>query len=79
MFEYKQFLKRLGIYLLIIIPIFAISSYFFGKLGVKMWLIIFLNVVFGGLVCLIGESIHLNKKRKLKDNPKSNDNPFIKK
>ena len=80
--EYKKSLKRVWITLGCLLPIIILTSYAFGVLlKLPEWLVVFMNVVFGGFVCLIiyfvFDKLDARKKRKelLEDNKDKYD-PF---
>ena len=77
--EYKLALKRVWICVACLIPVILILTALFSKLGLPVWIAMVLNVVIGGLICLlvyvIGDKIEQRKKAKKLLNPKEDD-PF---
>ena len=51
--EYKKSIKRVWISLLFMIPVFLVLTSVLGIAGVPVWLTMILNVVIGGLICLL--------------------------
>ena len=77
--EYKLALKRVWICLACLIPFVLLLTVASSKLGIPVWLAMVLNVVIGGLICLlvyvIGDKIEQRKQAKKLLNPKDDD-PF---
>ncbi len=68
--EYKLSLKKMWIALGCLFPVLIAVTYVFGAvLKLDEWLVIFINVVLGGFVCLIIYFIfdRIEKKRKLNE------------
>lgn len=72
MLEYKKVLKRLGIYILIVIPVFIGMTYLFSLVNLPMPIAILINVVIGALLCLLFEIIYVNLKKKREEKNKNN-------
>ena len=67
--EYKKSIKRVWIIMGCLIPVIIATTYVFGVvLKLPEWLVVFMNVVFSGFVCLIVylifDKISKNKKKK---------------
>ncbi|MBO7508157.1 MAG: hypothetical protein J6T39_00740 [Clostridia bacterium] len=77
--EYKLAIKRVWICLACLVPFILILTALSSKLGIPVWLAMVLNVVIGGLICLlvyiISDRIEQKKKVKKLLNP-DNDDPF---
>lgn len=77
--EYKKGVKRIWICVLFLIPVMIMLSVVLGELKVPEWLIILINVILGGFLCLIiyivFDKIDARKKAKEFLDPDTHD-PF---
>ena len=79
--EYKKSIKRVWIIMGCLIPVIIATTYIFGVvLKLPEWLVVFMNVVFSGFVCLIVylifDKISKNKKKKELLENKDKYDPF---
>ncbi len=74
----KLGIKRIWICAAIVAPTFILLTYVFSLIPLPVWLIIMLNVIIGGLICLlvyiISDKIEQKKKTKQLLDPE--DDPF---
>ncbi len=77
--DMKVNIKRIWICVAILIPVFIILTYVFSLVPLPVWLIMLLNVIIGGLICLLVYIIsdRIEQRRKTKEilDP-DNDDPF---
>ena len=77
--EYKQNIKRAWICLACLIPVILLLTYVGSVVKIPAWLMIALNVIIGGLVCLlvfiISDKIQQRNKAR-KELMQDNDDPF---
>ena len=77
--EYKKSIKRMWICLACLIPFILFMTVVFSKVGMPVWLAMLLNVIIGGLICLLVYMIFdkIDRKKKIKKllEPKQDD-PF---
>ena len=74
--EYLKRLKRIGIYLLIVLPIFFGLTYLFSLIDLAMPIAILINVVTGAALCLIFEIIYVNLKKRKQEKQKDKKDLF---
>ena len=77
--EYKKNIKRVWVCLLVLIPVILGLTIAWSDLSLPFWLAMILNVLIGGLICLlvfiISDKIEQKKRVKKLLNPKDDD-PF---
>ena len=73
--NYLKTIKRFGIYLLIVLPVFVVLTYLFSLVNLNTTLAVVINVVIGCLLCLLFEIIYVNFKKKRQNSLKTKD-PF---
>ena len=79
--EFKQDLKNIWKALLWVIPVLIAVTYLFGVvLKLQTWLVIFINVVLGGFICLLVYIIFdkIQDKKRLKDFLESDEKDVFK-
>ena len=66
--EYKHMLKRIWICLGCLVPVILLLTALFSKVGMPVWLAMLLNVIIGGLICLLVYIIfdRIDRKKKIK-------------
>lgn len=74
----KLSIKRTWICVGIVAPVFIILTYVFSLVPLPVWLIMLLNVIIGGLICLLVYIISdkIEQKKKAKEILEPHDDPF---
>ena len=77
--DYKRMIKRLWICLGCLVPVVLLLTVLFSRLGLPVWLAMLLNIIIGGLICLLVYMIFdkIDRKKRIEKllKPKSDD-PF---
>lgn len=73
--NYLKTIKRYGIYLLIVLPVFVALTYLFALINLNETVAVVINVIIGALLCLLFEIIYVNFKKRNKKKIDTKD-PF---
>ena len=75
----KVNIRRIWICVAILLPVFILLTYVFALVPLPVWLIMLLNVIIGGLICLLVYIISdkIEQNRKTKELLDSDDDPFV--
>ena len=78
--EYKQMLKRIWICVACLIPVILLLTYLFSVVKIPVWLAMVLNVIIGGIICLlvfiISDKIQQKKKARRELGLEDTSDPF---